>query len=123
MNFQRIILICAIVLLIICLILIGMVLVNSKSTQQWPPLIGDCPDYWVDMSGNGSQCVNIKGLGTWVNTDTMNVHKYQTVDFSISPYTGSSGTCEKYKWANENKVTWDGITYGVPSPCDTTTTV
>ena len=52
MNFQRIVIIIAIILLIVCLILIGLVLVNSKSAQQWPPMIGDCPDYWVDTSVN-----------------------------------------------------------------------
>jgi hypothetical protein len=121
MNFQRIILICAIILLILCLILIGMVLVNSKSTQQWPPLVGDCPDYWVDTSGNGSQCVNIKDLGICNALGQTTGHL--TKDFSQSPFTGSTGTCEKYKWATGCKVTWDGITYGVPNPCDTPTTV
>ena len=64
MNFQSIVLTIAVVLLIICMILIGIALAKSKNTQQWPPLIGDCPDYWVDMSNNGAQCVNIKDLGT-----------------------------------------------------------
>ena len=44
MNFQSIVLTIAVVLLIICMILIGIALAKSKNTQQWPPLIGDCPD-------------------------------------------------------------------------------
>ena len=114
MNFQRIILIIAVILLILCLILIGMVLVNSKSTQQWPPMVGDCPDYWVDLSGNGANCVNVKNLGS-CNFDNT---KPQTMDFTQSAFTGSNGLCAKYKWANSCQLSWDGITYGAANPCD-----
>ena len=120
MNFQRIILILALVLLIISLILIGMVLANSKSSQQWPPMIGDCPDYWIDMSGNGAQCVNIKDLGKCSSHTGQSQH--QTVDFTKAPFTGSNGLCAKYNWATGCNLSWDGITYGVPNPCSTTTT-
>ena len=116
MNFQRIILIIAIVLLILCLILIGMVLVNSKSSQQWPPMVGDCPDYWIDTSGNGGSCVNIKNLGSCnFSTDAT---KHQTMDFTQPPFTGSNGLCSKYKWATGCQLSWDGITYGAANPCD-----
>jgi hypothetical protein len=116
MNFQRLIILIAIILLIICLILIGMVLVNSKSTQKWPPLVGDCPDYWVDTSGNGANCVNVKNLGScnFGQGDS----EFQTMDFTQGPFTGSNGMCAKYKWATSCKLTWDGITYGVNNPCD-----
>ena len=116
MNFQRIIIIIAIVLLILCLIMIGLVLVNSKNTDQCPPMIGDCPDYWIDMSGNGANCVNIKNLGT-CNTNT-GKNNYQTMNFNQAPFTGSNGLCTKYKWANSCKLSWDGITYGAGNPCD-----
>ena len=114
MNFQRIVIIIAIILLIVCLILIGLVLVNSKSSQQWPPMVGDCPDYWVDTSGNGGNCVNIKNLGTCNFNNT----KPQTMDFTQAPFTGSNGLCSKYNWANGCKLSWDGITYGAANPCD-----
>jgi len=116
MNFQRIILIVAIILLILCLILIGMVLVNSKSSQQWPPMVGDCPDYTIDTSGNGGSCVNIKNLGSCnFNSDTT---QHQTMDFTQPPFTGSNGLCSKYKWATGCQLSWDGITYGAANPCD-----
>jgi uncharacterized membrane protein YdjX (TVP38/TMEM64 family) len=112
-NFQRIVLFIAVVLLIICLIIIGLVLVNSKNNQQWPPIVGDCPDYWVDTSGNGGNCINVKNLGK---------SPPSPMDFTSSIYTGSNGTCNKYKWATLYGLTWDGITYGVSNPCDTTDT-
>ena len=108
-NFQRIVIYLGVVLLLIALILIGYTFYTSKVTEQWPPIIGDCPDYWVDTSGNGGNCVNTHSLGT-CSANTMN--------FSVAPYIGSTGLCAKYKWANTCGITWDGITSSVPSPCD-----
>jgi len=105
-KFQRIIIKFAVVLLIISLILIVILMNNNTKPEQWPPLIGDCPDYWVDTSGNGSNCVNVKNLG-----------KCTSMDFTIPCFTGSQGLCYKYKWANKCGVSWDGITYGVENSC------
>lgn len=109
-SFQSIVIVVFLVLLVICLISIGYMMYKKQSTQQWPPLIGDCPDYWVDLSGNGAQCVNTKSLGTCTNNKTM--------DFTVSPYNGSDSACQKYKWSTTCGITWDGITSGVVNPCD-----
>ena len=109
-NFQSTTIVVFIVLLIICLIFIGYMIHKKHSSQKWPPLIGDCPDYWVDLSGNGGKCINTKNLGTCPNNKIM--------DFTIAPYNGSDATCQKYKWATTCGVTWDGITSGVVNPCD-----
>jgi len=114
MNFQKIILIIAIVILMITLVFIGYALYNSSLQEQWPPLIGDCPDYWVDMSGNGGQCVNNLRLGT-CNIPTAG--NQNAMDFTSNTFAGSNGTCAKYTWAKGCGVTWDGITSGVPNPC------
>lgn len=108
-SFQGIVIILAIILLIIILILIGLLMAKSKNTEEWPPLIGACPDYWTDTSGNGSNCVNVQDLGTCATTAPM--------DFSTDEYTGEQGLCNKYIWATGCSVSWDGITYGVPNPC------
>jgi len=112
MSFQKIILTIATILLIIILIVIGVTLSKSSDSDSWPPIVGECPDYWIDMSGNGQQCVNTHNLGT-CNTATMN--------FDQAPYNSSDGTCAKYKWANACGITWDGITYGAKNPCDMST--
>jgi len=116
MNFQKIVLTTATVLLIIILVVIGVLLSKASVQENWPPVVGECPDYWVDMSGNGEACFNSKSLGrcnipSEVNPNTMN--------FNQSPFTGNNGNCSKYNWANACKVTWDGITSGVKNPCDT----
>jgi hypothetical protein len=113
MNFQQIILIIAIIILIIMLIIIGIAL--SKSTKEnWPPIIGACPDYWIDISGNGSECINSQHLGTCnLPSETDKNPK----NFNQPPFNGSSGNCSKYKWSKGCNVTWDGITSGVNNPC------
>ena len=61
-TFQKIILYSAIIILIITLVIIGIALSNASSSQTWPPMVPQCPDYWsVDGSGN---CVNVHDLGT-----------------------------------------------------------
>lgn len=118
-SFQGIVIIVAILLLIIALILIGLLMAKSKNTEQWPPLIGACPDYWMDTSGNGSNCVNVKDLGTpKCNASVTDLNgAHLTMDFSTDEYTGDQGLCNKYNWATGCSVSWDGITYGVPNPC------
>jgi hypothetical protein len=113
--FQRIVLIIAIVILIFTLLFIGVKL-NQQKMGNWPPIIGDCPDYWVDVSGNGARCVNTKDLGTCKSSSG----KHLNMDFTTSQFTGSNGLCAKYTWANNCGVSWDGITYGVNNPCTTT---
>jgi len=114
-SFQKIILVCAIVILIISLIFISFALISHQKNEPWPPVIGDCPDYWVDTSGNGARCVNVKNLGT---CSPGNGQQYLTMDFTTSAFSGSKANCAKYKWANSCGVSWDGINYGVPNPCN-----
>lgn len=120
-SFQKIVLIIATIFLILFLLLIGVSLSNSTNDVDWPPVVGNCPDYWVDLSGNGSKCFNSHRLGNcpaYIPTaDDKN-----TMNFNQSPFTGTNGNCAKSKWANHCKLSWDGITYGVKDPCITTDT-
>ena len=119
MNFQKIILTVAIVVLIIILVFIGIALSKASNSETWPPVIGDCPDYWVDMSGNGSACLNSHRLG---RCNLPSEGNDATMDFDQNPFNGENGNCAKYKWATTCQVTWDGITSGVKNQCDTSTT-
>ena len=119
MNFQKIVLTIAIVVLIVMLVVIGMILSKASYEEQWPPIVGACPDYWVDMSGNGEACFNSHSLGR-CNVPTEG--EKGTMNFNQSPFTGSDGTCSKYNWATACGVTWDGITSGISNPCNITTT-
>ena len=116
-GFQTTILTIAVIVLIIILIVVAIALKKSKKDESWPPLIGDCPDYWVDTSGNGANCINVKHLG-----DQSNRSCNQNMNFTVLPYTGSNSICAKYTWANTCGVTWDGITGTSTNPCSTTST-
>ena len=120
-SFQKIVLIIATIFFILFLVLIGVSLSNSSNDVDWPPVVGNCPDYWVDLSGNGSKCFNSHRLGS-CSAYIPTADDKNTMNFNQSPFTGSNGTCAKYKWANHCKLSWDGITYGVKDPCTTTDT-
>lgn len=122
-SFQTIIVVIAIVLLIICLIFIGIALQKTKNSGQWPPIVGECPDYWIDTSGNGANCVNTRKLGTCTTggNGVSPSDSIMAMNFTVAPYTGSNGLCAKYTWANKCDITWDGITSGIANPCNKNT--
>ena len=115
-SFQKIVLITAIVILILSLVVIGIILKSNKG-QTWPPSVPECPDWWLaDGSGNNGVCTNVKDLGI---CKPQSGKKHLTMNFNTSNFTGSNGDCNKYTWATNCKVSWDGITYGVvDSPCN-----
>jgi hypothetical protein len=113
-SFQKIVLVIAVFLLIITLVIIGVALGQAKSDESWPPLIGDCPDYWADLGGDGAKCVNKNSLGT-CNIPTK--EDVNSMDFTGPVFTGDNGDCAKYTWARRCGVTWDGINSGVSNPC------
>lgn len=111
MNFQKWVVIIALILLI--LILIGIGLTLKKGTQHWPPTVSNCPDYWEDELGDGKSCINVKQLGTCnIPSDDEN----NAMDFTQDQFINND--CGKYKWAKKCGVVWDGITSGVTNPCD-----
>ena len=113
MNFQKSVLAVAGVLLVVCLVLIGISISNEKYDTDYPPIVADCPDYWVERPGttpDTNVCYNIKKLGK----SSCDISK----DFSGSLWVGNEGICNKYKWASSCDLTWDGITNRV-DPCNT----
>jgi len=112
--FQKIILIAAVVILIINLLVIALAL-HKSNKSNWPPIVPNCPDYWLsDGSGNNITCTNIKNLGV---CKPPSGKKYLTMNFKNAPFTGANSNCAKYTWANNCKIAWDGVTYGVRNPC------
>jgi hypothetical protein len=126
-NFQKVVLFVAIVVFIITLIFIATILYNNKYEIAFPPTISQCPDYWKNQQSppgpggnstgastdtNTQVCVNVKNLG--------NISCDKTKDFSGSFWQGSTGECNKYKWAKTCDLTWDGIT-NKPDICSITT--
>jgi hypothetical protein len=124
-SFQKIVLTIAVVILVIILVIIGYLLIkNPSGNNTWPPIIGQCPDYWVDFSGNGANCVNVQSLGDCSGNGNINCPNAINntpstgMNFSTSAFTDTqNGLCNKYNWASTNGITWDGVWPDFPNPC------
>ena len=74
---------------------------KHSSSSRENVIIANCPDYWIDTKGDGTECVSTGANITQTCTGTMNF---------------SGNSCDKL-----NKVlpctgmVWDGITYGTGS--------
>jgi hypothetical protein len=118
LNFQKIVLIIAIVILIVSLVFIGMQIKKSNSKQVWPPFVPQCPDFWK-MNSSG-KCVrptpdNAPGIN---DTEECYPGDNLGIDFTTGDYAGAGGACKKKQWANTCQAAWEGITYGIADPCN-----
>ena len=105
-SYYKIITIIAIVILIICLILVGIVISKSSKKSIFPPNVSKCPDFYRYEDG---VCNSIRTTGV-TYTGSCDI-----IDFSDSKYSNpgmgpTSGMCEKKKKADSCNITWDGIT-------------
>jgi hypothetical protein len=100
MNFQFSILIFAISLVIVGTLILRYSVKASIQSQKWPPFIANCPDYWIDTTGDGSACT-----GSNMNVSPA-VGCFGTVNFN------TMNTCQKYNHSNTCGIYWDGINYG-----------
>ena len=106
-TFQNIVMIAATTILIISLCFIGLGLYRQKYKLDYPPIIANCPDYWLDSSGNGSACKpdGANPIGNQTSSCTA------TMDFTQAQWSGEgTGACNKYNWAKMCNLSWDGIT-------------
>lgn len=106
--FQMFVLVVAAIGLILSLTVVAL-MIKRQNKAQWPPVVPDCPDWWkssLDSNGN-VVCTNVQNLGTCPGPFYPN----------SSQYTGADGACNKYTWATNCGIQWDGITYGVDNPC------
>jgi hypothetical protein len=107
MNFQRIVLTIAGILLLGFLAVVAYSMIKANAVAgEWPPVISNCPDNWV-ITEDG-KCSNPNGIST-----TCSAASY---DFTTKNYLGQSGLCEKSKWAQGCKINWDGISNN-PNAC------
>ncbi len=104
-TFQTIVMLTATIILVLSLCAVGIALYNQKYRSDYPPVIANCPDYWMDASGNNGKGCNSEGQPSAI------VGKCGTsMDFSTANWSGQSGLCNKAKWARQCNLSWDGIT-------------
>lgn len=106
--FQKTVVIVALVVLVIALIFVAIMLVVQANSDNFPPYSSSCPDYWnmeqSDDDDGSDMCINSKSLGK------VNHSGCKQLDPNNSLFSGSSGDCNKYRYAKTCAVTWDGIT-------------
>jgi len=100
--YQRVVLGIAIVLLIAAYIMIYFTLVDNN--KNWPPSVAKCPDYW-EYNAASDMCKSKNNF----NIGSSSVTEY--------PDVSQKSTCDKYKWAKEKEVSWEGLSYGVSMDC------
>ena len=102
-GFNKSVLVMTIAAFIGCVIYFAYKLSKSKENEKYPPVVANCPDYWLDQSdkNDGSNCGNKNKLGDPQCPTTMN--------FSGPIWNGSNGLCAKSTWANSCGLTWDGV--------------
>jgi hypothetical protein len=64
-NFQRIVILIAIIMLIVSMVFIGHALYKQSTDVTWPPKTPKCPDYWTLNSSNKCQKPD------WMTTDPL----------------------------------------------------
>jgi len=109
-NFQKKAL--GVALLILTFSILVMSYANYKKTKvDFPPLINECPDYFV---------YDEAALPYPTCTDTKNIYGSSLVLTISGDYvsTNDNSMCKKKAWASTNKVAWDGISNDVSlAPC------
>jgi hypothetical protein len=94
----------AVLLLMVCLIGVGLLMRFQSAKDEFPPGANVCPDGWVNTSG--TLCTAPAGItvsGTAPTGITYNVSPATAVDF------GTTTKCVQKKWANNNNISWDGV--------------
>lgn len=92
------------IFMLLMILILSIIVYNETSRNmkdvEFPPFVSNCPDFWTESLDG--KCMNEHNLG---NSPVM-----AFVDPSNVAWEGAIGNCNKYKWANENGLTWDGIT-------------
>jgi len=94
-DFYTIVTICAILLLIISLVTIGVIITQSSSTASFPSFQTNCPDYWTS-SIDGKTCT-APSSGINIGSPT------------VGPTYKPTDLCTSFNWAHKNNIIWDSV--------------
>ena len=116
-QFNKIVLTIATVVLSISLLSLGIFLNKTMFEDSYPPVSSDCPDYW-DVSFNSNNetiCENISTINR--GSQSSDCRSKAVNMFSANGSNINDVLCEKYTWAKDCGIAWDGITNNNKS-CD-----
>jgi hypothetical protein len=122
--FYKIVLFIAVILLILILTFMGLLMRSQDKNTVYPPNLNVCPDYWTsDSEGNctmpteksfndQSNFLN-SGGNNHLGTSSIAPYSKDTKSFDTKNILWESGgqsrICAQKSWANQNNITWDGI--------------
>jgi len=124
-QFQRVVIGLAIVIFLSIIAFLLYMLFSTATKGTWPPTEQNCPDYYIDVAGDGSMCRGVTGLA--FQTKLTPAKTIGTVTIAADGCTGISGMnaagfvsgsgayprlCAKNTMAAACGATWDGVTYG-----------
>ena len=111
-SFQINVIIFAGILLIGSLATIAYMFKRNKLEQTWPPVVGECPDFWTLQGMSGTVCnAGTTNIGLPSTIKTIDTSNFKYTGAESSDYSGNyTGHCALKQWANASGVTWDGIT-------------
>lgn len=109
-NFNSLVLKIAIVILIILLIVIGLTMYYSAVNAKFPPVIAECPDYWNVLRDENNKiiCKNVLKINPNSVSEIDSCNKIDPVNFKGT--TNDETVCNRFNWATNCNVIWDGIT-------------
>lgn len=100
-SFQQMVLLIATITLVIAIIFAIIAVLFMKGKAQFPPVVGECPDYFESKLENGKAvCKNIHNLGSCG----------AEMSFTGPQFEGPTRACALSQWAKKCNITWDGIT-------------
>lgn len=105
MTFQKVVITIAIVILILSLIVLGIIIYNSRNKDQYPPEIGTCPDYFTMKQKEGR---DTGGVTTEMCYNEHNLGNHSTGCEWFDPKEATRK--ERQAFAKQCGVTWDGVT-------------
>lgn len=101
------------VVILLVMVILWYFVRKASYAQKFPPSVGNCPDYWEDLTGDGSACYNKKKIGTCPPASYNDTYdKKAVMNMKKFPFDGPNSMCAKYTWASNCGLTWDGLTYG-----------
>ena len=112
MNFYKIIIILALIVLICMLAFVGYQLELTSQNYYFPPHLSNCPDFYTNQDGT---CVPTYVI-TKNDVASCTSNRFDEEKYNNPGMGPSSGICEKKKWAQTCGVNWDGITNN-PAVC------
>ena len=115
-SFYLIVLSIATIILIISLATIGMLMDQGNKAGPFPPISLKCPDGWTETSatdatnGDTYTCtVPLRLSKDLVASEGITVTNTAGTNNKLSYNDKTTTMCQKYKFATDNILTWDGV--------------